>query len=333
MIAPRKPAFPGVRVNSNQTVVLCFVSTLGEYMFSRSHGVFFSAFAFVLWGLIPLYFHFLPQANTNELIAFRVIFSVPLMLLILKLVKTPGLTFTKAMQNKCSLVLCFIAGILNSISTYAFMWALTHDQVLAASLGYFITPLFSIALGVLLLKDKLSLVQKIAVILAAFGLCYQIYQYGELPWISLVMGSFFALYGLVKKYVLFDSLTSMTMEVVLLLPLALGYMIFSYVNQISTVLASDPVTFSLYAGTALVTLIPLVLFAFAIDRTTLTLIGLTQYIEPSLQFLLAVFIFGEVLDQVKVVSFSFIWLGLILCTLEAFSVSRTSYKKTIEAKI
>jgi len=264
----------------------------------------------------------MPQADTNELIAMRIIFSVPLMLLILKCLKIPSLSFTQAIKNKQSLCLCFIAGILNCVSLYAFTWAITNDRVLAASLGYFINPLFSIAFGVLFLKDRLTLAQKAAVILAVCGIGYQVYFYGELPWLSLVMGSFFALYGLTKKYIQFDSLTSMSVEVTLLMPFALGYVLFGFLDQSSTVLAGDLATLGLYAGAAPVTLLPLVFFALAVERTTLTMIGLTQYIEPSLQFILAVFIFGEVLDQVKVISFSFIWLGLFLCTFEALGFSK-----------
>lgn len=296
-------------------------------MFARVNGNVIATIAFVLWGLLPLYFQFTPQADTNELIAMRIIFSVPLMLLILKCLKIPSLTFSNAMKNKRSLCLCFIAGILNCVSLYAFTWAITNDQVLAASLGYFINPLFSIAFGVLFLKDRLTWAQKAAVILAVCGIGYQVYFYGELPWLSLVMGSFFALYGLIKKYIQFDSLTSMSVEVTLLMPFALGYLVFGFMGGSSTVLAGDMTTFWLYAGAAPVTLLPLVFFALAVERTTLTMIGLTQYIEPSLQFVLAVFIFGEVLDQVKVVSFGFIWIGLILCTVEALVFSRVSMRR------
>lgn len=296
-------------------------------MFARIHGNVIATIAFVLWGLLPLYFQFLPQADTNELIAMRIIFSVPLMLLILKCLKIPNLSFTQAMKNKQSLCLCFIAGILNCISLYAFTWAITNDQVLAASLGYFINPLFSIAFGVLFLKDRLTWAQKAAVVFAICGIAYQVHYYGELPWLSLVMGSFFALYGLTKKYIKFDSLTSMSVEVTLLMPFALGYVLFGYLDQSSTVLAGNMTTFWLYAGAAPVTLLPLVFFALAVERTTLTMIGLTQYIEPSLQFILAVFIFGEVLDQVKIVSFGFIWIGLILCTVEALVFSRMALRR------
>ncbi|PSV49101.1 EamA family transporter RarD [Photobacterium indicum] len=296
-------------------------------MFSRIHGNFIAIVAFVLWGLLPLYFQFLPLADTNELLAMRIIFSVPLMLLILKCFKISNLTISMAMKYKKALCLCFLAGLFNCVSLYTFTWAITHDQVLAASLGYFINPLFSVALGIVFFKDKLSWAQQIAVILAAFGIGYQVYAYGELPWVSLVMGCSFALYGLTKKFIQFDSLTSMSIEVTLLMPFALGYMLLSFLSQTSTVFSSDFSTAVLYAGAAPITLIPLVLFAVAVKKTTLTMIGLTQYIEPSLQFLLAIFVFHEVLDQVKLVSFSFIWLGLLLCTLEALILSKRVFHR------
>ncbi|GAB3522755.1 EamA family transporter RarD [Photobacterium alginatilyticum] len=285
----------------------------------RSHraGNALAAFSFVLWGILPLYYQFLPQANIDELLAMRIIFSVPVMLIVIAILRRPFPSLHTIWADKRSLVATTIAAAIMCISWYAFTWAITHDQVLAASLGFFINPLFAIALGVLFLKERLSHAQSAAVVLAIAGIGYQVWHYGELPWISLIMGSFFALYGLCKKYIRYDALTSVTLEAAILAPFALCFIIAQGISGNSVALLSGLSTLFLYIGSAPVTLAPLIFFALAINRTSLTMVGLMQYIEPTLQFLLAVFLFGEVFDEVKAISFSLIWLGLFLCTLEA----------------
>ncbi len=288
-------------------------------MQSHRAGNVLAAFSFVLWGILPLYYHFLPQANTNELLALRIIFSVPVMLLIIMILRQPLPSYSAIINDKRSLVFTVIASVIMCISWYAFTWALTHGQVLAASLGFFINPLFAIAFGVFFLKERLSNAQIAAVVLGIAGISYQVWSYGELPWIALIMGSFFALYGLSKKFIKYNALTSVTIESVILAPFAIAFMLWQYLQGNSVALSSDIQTLLLYIGSAPVTLAPLIFFALAINRTSLTMVGLMQYIEPSLQFLLAVFLFGEIFDEVKLVSFGFIWLGLLLCTLEALT--------------
>jgi len=269
--------------------------------------------AFLVWGLLPLYFQYIPNSNVFEILAIRVLFSIPFIYLLLKLVSIPSQTVWQAMRSKRTLLLCFLAGLFNCVSLYSFTWAVTNGQVLAASLGYFINPIFSIILGVIFLKDRLSKNQKAAVALSLAGIGYQVMYYGELPWLSLIMGGAFALYGLIKKFVNLDALSIMLIELITMLPIAL-FILLGEVWQGSSVWQSgDTTTMWLYLLSAPITLIPLLLFSLAVERTSLVMIGFIQYIEPSLQFLLAVIVFGEVLLQVKVVSFGLIWLGLLLC--------------------
>ena len=290
-----------------------------------------SILAFILWGLIPLYFQFIPDANIIELLAIRVIIAIPLMLLLIKFVSKNLQKVLPALKNKKILFMCFLAGGVNCLSLYSMTWALTNGHVLAVSLGYFINPIFSIILGVLFFKDRLSLAQKIAVFLSICGISYQVGFYGELPWLSLIMGSAFALYGLIKKYILLDPLTATLIELICLIPIAVMAIIMGIINQQSALYLHDWDTLMWYIGAVPVTLIPLILFSMAVGRTSLTMIGLTQYIEPSLQFLLAILVFGELLAQVKLISFSCIWLGLVLCTLEAFVQKRKMHWRTKNA--
>ncbi|WP_194435369.1 EamA family transporter RarD [Vibrio fluminensis] len=269
--------------------------------------------AFLVWGLLPLYFQYIPNSNVFEILSIRVLFSIPCIYLLIKIYAIPLNRVWQAMRHPRTLFLCFLAGLFNFISLYSFTWAVTNEQVLAASLGYFINPIFSIILGVLFLKDKLSKNQLCAVVLALTGISYQVFYYGELPWLSLIMGGAFALYGLIKKFIKYDAITIMMVELIAMVPLAFYFMLNEIWHGTSVWQTGDVTTISLYVLAAPVTLIPLLLFSLAVERTSLVMIGFIQYIEPSLQFLLAVIVFGEALQQVKIVSFGFIWLGLLLC--------------------
>ncbi|QYJ89502.1 EamA family transporter RarD [Shewanella halotolerans] len=273
--------------------------------------------SFLLWGLLPLYYQFLPGADITEMLAIRLLCSVPFMLLVFLLLGKPLPNLALLKANLPSVALCALASLIMCVSWYSFTWALTHGQVLAASLGFFINPLFAIGLGVLFLKDRLTVAQKWAVLLGTLGIGYMVMAYGQLPWLALLMGSFFALYGLCKKFIRFDSLTSVTIEAALLTPIAAGYLLWLSATGQSEALSSGTGTMLLYMGSAPVTLLPLIFFALAIRHTSLSMVGLLQYIEPTMHFLLAIFLFNEAFDSVKAVSFSLIWVGLLLCSLEA----------------
>ncbi|MGL5006583.1 MAG: EamA family transporter RarD [Plesiomonas sp.] len=275
-------------------------------------GPFIAAAAFILWGITPIFYRIIPNANALELLSQRLIWSLPLLLLARCFVQNKT-TFQQVWQDKKSLLGCLLGSLVMCISWTAFTYAITHDQVLSASLGYFINPLCSIALGVIFLNDKLTRYQRWAVIFAIIGVAYQVWHYGQLPWLAILMGSAFAIYGLIRKYVHYDSITALSVETLCLFPFALLYASWLLFSGHSVLLHADTLTRAGYILSAPVTLLPLLLFALAVKRTSLTLIGLIQYIEPSLQFLLAVLIFDEPFDRIKGISFSFIWLGLILC--------------------
>ncbi len=296
---------------------------------SKPYGSVLATFAFVLWGLVPLFYQYIHNANIEDLLALRVIFSVPLMFIFMRILKKPLPSWKALIADKRSVLICGIAGALMCVSWYAFTWALTHDHVLDASLGYFINPLFSIALGMIVMKERLRPMQKIAVLLAMTGIAIQIIHYGTLPALSLLMASFFALYGLCKKFIRFDALTSVTLEALLLMPFAVAFLIWQGWHGEGAALHSGWGVFWLYTGAAPATVIPLIFFALALQRTELSLVGLLQYIEPSIQFLLAVFFFHESFNPSKSISFSFIWIGLILCIGELMFIRKKTKKATM----
>lgn len=291
-------------------------------------GVALAIFSYILWGITPLFYRLLPGAEPLELLAQRVIWSIPFLLAIRLLIKNKTL-WQQVWADKRSIILCLFSSSIMAISWGAFTYALTHGQVLAASLGYFINPLFSILLGVVFLHERLVLAEKMAVLLIFSGVCFQIWQYGELPLLVLVMGSAFAVYGLIRKFIRFDVITSLFVEAMWLLPVAIGITWWLSANGTSAVEAGDWQIKLLYMLAAPVTIIPLLFFTAAIKRTTLTVIGLAQYIEPTIQFLLAVFLFNELFDWVKGVSFSLIWLGLLCCIIALLHKRYNEYHKRV----
>lgn len=291
-------------------------------------GIALAIFSYLLWGITPLFYRLLPGAEPLELLAQRVIWSILFLLLIRSIIKNKTL-WKQVWADKRSIMLCLLSTSVMAISWGTFTYALTHGQVLAASLGYFINPLFSILLGVVFLHERLVAAEKMAVLLIFSGVFFQIWQYGELPVLALVMGSAFAVYGLIRKFIRFDVITSLFVEAAWLLPIALVITGWLSMNGSSAVASSDWQIKILYMLAAPVTIIPLLFFTAAIKRTTLTVIGLAQYIEPTIQFLLAVFLFNELFDWVKGVSFSLIWLGLLCCVIALLHKRYTEYHKRV----
>lgn len=286
-------------------------------------GVALAIFSYILWGITPLFYRLLPGAEPLELLAERLIWSVPILFLVRLIIKNKSL-WREVWSDKQSIILCLFSSSVMAISWTTFTYALTHGQVLAASLGYFINPLFSILLGVLFLRERLVFAEKMAVIFICAGVGYQIWQYGELPILALVMGSAFAVYGLIRKFIRFDVITSLFLEALWLLPTAIAITWWLASHGLSAVTQGDWQIKVLYMLAAPVTIIPLLFFTAAIKRTSLTVIGLAQYIEPTIQFLLAVFLFNELFDWVKGISFSLIWIGLMFCVL---AILRKQYIK------
>lgn len=257
-----------------------------------------AALSFVLWGMLPLYYQFMPAVNMWELLSHRVLWSAVLLGLLFLLIgyRVP---WARLRSEPRQLGLILLAGPVMSISWCMFTWCLTTGQVLATSLAFFMTPLFNIVFAVLFLKEKLTPQKHLAVALALAGLAYMLFSYGQLPWFSLIMGANFALYGLLKKKVHYDAGVSLYLEALVQLPVALLIIGALAVSGASQFVAGDWTERLLLMGSAPATLLPVGLFCYGMMRTRMSTVGLLQYIEPSLAFLLAIFWFGETPDPVK----------------------------------
>lgn len=277
--------------------------------------------SFILWGMLPLYYQFMPEVNMWELISHRVLWSVVLLggLFLLFGHRIPWASL-RGEPRQLGLIL--LAGPVMSISWCMFTWCLTTGQVLTTSLAFFMTPLFNIVFAVLFLKERLTPQKHLAVALALAGLAYMLFCYGQLPWFSLIMGANFALYGLIKKKIHYDTGTSLYLEALVQLPVALLLIGMLAWQGEGMFVNGDLTDRLLLMGSAPATLLPVGLFCYAVARTRMSTVGLLQYIEPSLAFLIAIYWFGEAPDPVKSVGFAFVWAGLLISLLPLHRLRR-----------
>jgi chloramphenicol-sensitive protein RarD len=274
---------------------------------SRS-GLIHGATAYGLWGLLPLYFHLIDQVDAGEIVAQRVLWSVVLLVPFIVLLGRRG-SLWKAMRTPRVLLMLATSALLIAANWLIYVWAVLHHQVLAASMAYFLNPLLNIAMGVALLGERLTRAQVVAVLLAGGGVAVVAFGAGGGLWISLTIALSFAFYGLIRKLAPVEAFEGLTIETLLLAPVALGYLVWlSGQGGLSFGRETGVTTLLVLAGA--VTTVPLLLFAAAARELRMATLGLLQFIAPSLQFMLAITLFGERLDVQKLVSFGLIWAGL-----------------------
>ncbi len=279
-------------------------------------GYLFTFFAFLIWGLAPIYFKALGQTSALEILAHRIAWSVPVVILIMLAIKRP---FPRNIfQDKKTLFTLFITASLISSNWLIFTWAVVNDRVLDTSLGYFINPLLTVALGIFVLKEKLDNWKLAALLLAIAGVSYRIIVMGGVPWISLSLATTFAIYGLLRKQVNIGPLQGLLVETLIVLPATAGYIIYLLANSQGAFLQGEvSISWLLVAG-GIITTIPLALFAAGAKILPLNAVGFMQYLAPTITFFLAIFIFKEPFNQHLLISFGFIWLGLVVYTLGNF---------------
>ncbi|MEW5250652.1 EamA family transporter RarD [Microbulbifer discodermiae] len=276
--------------------------------------------AFLFWGLAPLYFKLFADIPATELLAHRSIWALALALIIMALMgKLRGLRSVLGDRHKMRTLA--LSALLIGSNWLVFIWAITNDHLLDASLGYYINPLINVLLGVLVLGERLRRLQWIAVALAATGIGWYLLQFGRLPVVALFLALTFGFYGLVRKRAPVDSLTGLAVETLYILPLALAYLIWSG-SPSSNPLNNSWQLNSLLLLAGPVTLTPLLLFNIAARRLNLSTVGFLQYIAPTLQLLVAVTLFHEPFDHNLLLTFTFVWLGLALYTGDALVLRR-----------
>lgn len=271
--------------------------------------------AYVMWGIIPIYWKQLTMIGTLDLLTIRIIVSAITLIIVVFIGKK--VVFTTYLKDPKIRIKLIVSACLISINWGVFVYAINAGFVLQASLGYYINPLVTVFLGIFIMKERLSKSQYISIILALIGVIYLAIAYGEFPWISIVLAFSFGFYGLVKKLYQLDSINSLLVETLYSMPVMLIIMLFfgtdhSWIQQIG----ANEIIFILLAG--IITSVPLLLFSEGAKRIPLSAVGFLQYIAPTLMLLVGVILYNENFTSAHVISFSFIWLGLVIYTVSVF---------------
>lgn len=278
-------------------------------------GIFYAATAYALWGVFPLYFKALQEIPPMDILLYRVVWSLALLVIVLAFRRQ--WSWLAEVIRKPKVLAGFAASaLLLSCNWFIYIWAVNNGHVVESSLGYFINPLFNVLLGSMILSERLRPVQWTAVAIAAAGVAWLTWQSGALPWIALLLATTFALYGLLRKTAALGALEGLTLETLLLFPLAFGYLLMQANEGQNHFAAASTGTQLLLAASGPVTAIPLLLFASGARRIPLSLLGLLQYIGPTLQLLLGVWLYHEPFGGARLAGFALIWSALAVYTAE-----------------
>jgi chloramphenicol-sensitive protein RarD len=286
-------------------------------------GVAYGLGAGLIWGLGPVYWKALQTVPANEIVAHRVVGSVAFLALLIALLRQMP-TFRRTVRVRGNLLPLFVTGIVISLNWGLYIWAVNAGHVLEVSLGYFMSPLVGVLLGVTVLHERLRPWQLAAVLLAGLGVVNQAVAVGSVPWIGLALALSFGVYGLIRKMIRVEALVGLGIEICLMLPFALFYIAFLSVEGGATAWSLGAFKFVLLVGAGAVTALPLLWFTQAARRLRLSTIGLVLYVAPSCQFLLAVFLYGETFSTAHLVTFACIWVGLAIYSIDSTLAYRRS---------
>lgn len=304
------------------------LSTLrGEKKGIETAGMLYGIGAYGLWGLFPLYWKRLAAVPALQILMHRVVWAF-IFTIILSVILGKRKAMVRLLQEPKRLLATIAAGFLISANWGIYIWAVNRGRIIETSLGYYLNPIASVALGSLLLKERLDKGIIASSVIAMIGIAILTISYGKLPWISLTLAATFSLYGLIKKMVGLDALAGLAMETAPVFPIAIGYIVvehlagrgsFGNVGTVETIML-------ILAGA--VTAIPLFLYAEGLKRIPLSKMGFLQYISPTAQLTLGVLVFGESLGGVRAIAFTFILLALVV-----FAVTRVRPSTTITPKL
>jgi chloramphenicol-sensitive protein RarD len=290
----------------------------------------FGTGAYALWGLFPLYWPLLEPAGAVEILAHRIVWSALTMaVLVIVLRRTPAVV--AAFRDRRSLLLLTVAAVVISVNWTTYIYGVNNDRVVEAALGYFINPLVTVMMGVLVLGERLRRLQWIALGIASFAVVVLTIDYGRPPWVALVLAFSFGTYGLAKKQAGVGPIESLTIETLVLAPFALSYVAWLVATGASNFGSHGAGHSLLFTTTGIVTAIPLMLFGAAAIRVPLVALGLLQYLAPIIQFALGVLLFREDMPVGRWIGFGLVWVALVIFTVETINHRRRQLQLVTEA--
>lgn len=280
-------------------------------------GIGYGLLAYGIWGFFPLYFRQLNDVPAIDILANRALWACICVSLILVVAKQWA-KVRQVLGRPRQLAMLTLAALLIGGNWLVFLWAVEQQRVVESSLGYFLTPLVNVVLGLVFLKERLNRLEWLAIALATAGLANEIIALGGLPWISLYLAGSFGTYGLVRKQIPVDALSGLFLETLLMLPLSLAYAAWQWQAGHMVFVIEPWTTGALLFGAGILTAAPLIAFAAATQRLDLATVGMLMYINPTMQFLTAIYVFGEALQTEKLISFGLIWIGLLVFSFSAW---------------
>lgn len=276
---------------------------------SERKGIVYAVLSYAMWGILPLFWKALMRIDAGEILASRIIWSFVFLSMILLIVG--GVRDLKnVFSNAKTLLGVFLGSLLITTNWFIYIWAVNSNHVIETSLGYYINPLFTVLLGVIVLRERIDRWQILSLLLGLLGVIVITVQYGKVPWIALLLAISFGLYGLVKKLSNLTSIIGLTMETMMIAPVALGFVVYKQMEGTSSLIALPLNVLILAVLSGVVTAIPLLLFAHGAKCVPLSTLGFIQYLSPSIALLLGVFLFKEDFTRVDFISFGLIWLAL-----------------------
>ncbi|MBF7017107.1 EamA family transporter RarD [Staphylococcus durrellii] len=294
-------------------------------------GILFAFAAYFLWGVLPIYWDLIHGFAAFEILAYRIVFSMIFMILIV-IISNKTKPFinnvNQLIKQPLQLIAIIAAGYVITINWGTFIWAVTNGHVLQSSLGYYINPLISILLAFIFLKERFNKFEWTAIVLALIGVLYMTIKIGEFPYVSLLLAFSFGIYGLLKKLIPIDAISSITIECIVTAPAGLIYLWYVIQQGHSNFGMNISSLWIVFSGA--VTAIPLILFSAGAKRIPLSLTGFIQYIGPTIMFVLGVFVFKEPFDIHQFITFIFIWLGIIVYSISQYLKIKKSKNPVIQ---
>ncbi|VEF47285.1 transporter DMT superfamily protein [Bacillus freudenreichii] len=297
---------------------------------TKREGIMDGVMAYLLWGFLPIYWKSLDHVPPGEVLAHRIFWSFWFMLILLligKRVTSFKDSFRQMVENPKAMYALLAVSVLISINWLIFIWSVHAGKIVESSLGYYINPLISIVLGVLVLKEKLLRSHIIAFFLALIGVVFLTVSYGQFPWISFALALSFGIYGLIKKVLPFDSSIGLTLETMAVMPIALFYIIMLIIKGDQMSFTGDMKTNLLIIASGAATALPLLFFAKGVQKVPLYLMGFLQYIAPTIMLILGIFLYHEPFGTTQLISFTFIWGALLIVSLSTIKWSGSNSKQ------
>ncbi|WP_400163123.1 EamA family transporter RarD [Brevibacillus sp. TJ4] len=295
-------------------------------------GILYAVIAYLAWGLLPLYWNLFQSMGALEILAHRIVWSFVFVAVILTISRR-WRQLRSSLPDIKSKIAMLVCSLTISANWLIFIWAVTNGKVMETSLGYYMNPLISVFFGVLFLKERLSKGQWTALGLAGVGVLYLTFQYGVFPWVALSLALTFALYGLAKKMLRMDGIIGVTLETLLVTPIALLYLGMLQTQGTDVAWSMDGWKIVLLTLSGAATALPLMWFAEATKTLPLSTIGFIQYLSPTMSLITAVFLFGEPFTVTHLISFTCIWSALVVFTVSSMRKRAGSVSNQTEAAL